>query len=376
MAAEKEPGMSKIFEAVQAMSGQGNCITIPAPYLDYFAGDPQAHLLGAILNQLVFWSGKASTQGGGWFYKAHDELASEIRGVTGEQVRKAVKKLITAHLNDVIFTAKRKVNGTPTMHYRVDGDALIGRLFPDSLETAILPNGNVNIDESKRQYRRMETAELPNPGNGNIAESYLYTDHYTEDHKQIIKPVGRPAAPADEQQAGSLKIDYQAVLAAYHEILPEMPKVIGLTDKRRTRLNGLWKKFDFNQDRWMAYLRFIAKNCRWMLEDRPDACTGKTWRKKNFDYLITEDCYLAVKEERANDLPKVAKVNHAERDDAFKRLIEQRGKPQNAVEELAKAAAGKAGLGRMNEVMARASWKGIWTEAVQQILNSEMQRSA
>ena len=27
-------------------------------------------------------------------------------------------------------------------------------------------------------------------------------------------------------------------------------------------------------------------------------------RRKNFDYLITERCYLAVKEERANDLPK------------------------------------------------------------------------
>jgi len=170
-------------------------------------------------------------------------------------------------------------------------------------------------------------------------------------------------------------MDYQAVLAGYHETLPEMPKVIGLTDKRRTRLNTLWKKFDFNQDRWMAYLRFIAKNCRWMLEDRPDASSGKTWRKKNFDYLITEDCYLAVKEERANDLPKVAKVNHAERDDAFKRLIEQRGKPLNAVEELAKTAASKAGLGRMNEVMARAAWKGIWSEAVQKAASNETQRS-
>jgi len=43
--------MSRIFEIVQAMSGQGNCITIPAPYLDFVFGDPQAHLLGAILNQ-------------------------------------------------------------------------------------------------------------------------------------------------------------------------------------------------------------------------------------------------------------------------------------------------------------------------------------
>ncbi|HCQ7561764.1 TPA: hypothetical protein OL799_005747, partial [Klebsiella pneumoniae] len=48
---------NQVFEIVQAMSGQGNCITIPGPYLDFFAGDRQQHLLAAILNQLVFWSG-------------------------------------------------------------------------------------------------------------------------------------------------------------------------------------------------------------------------------------------------------------------------------------------------------------------------------
>jgi hypothetical protein len=47
---------NQVFDIVQAMSGQGNCITIPGPYLDFFAGDRQQHLLAAILNQLVFWS--------------------------------------------------------------------------------------------------------------------------------------------------------------------------------------------------------------------------------------------------------------------------------------------------------------------------------
>jgi len=124
----------------------------------------------------------------------------------------------------------------------------------------------------------------------------------------------------------------------------------------------------------MAYLRFIAKNCRWMLEDRPDSNTGKTWRKKNFDYLITEDCYIAVKEERVNDLPKVAKVNHAMRDEAYKRLIQNPGKPQNKIEELAKNAAGS--LGRKPDAIARSLWNGIWNEAVQKASSIETQRSA
>ena len=136
---------NQVFEIVQAMSGQGNCITIPGPYLDFFAGDRQQHLLAAILNQLVFWSGKSSLDDG-WFYKEHAALAKEVRAKDGDVVRK---------------------------------------------ETAYKPNGNDAKTESKqvsesngigsqaeciRPKSRMETAHEPNPGIGSQAESYLYTD--------------------------------------------------------------------------------------------------------------------------------------------------------------------------------------------------------
>ncbi|ARZ01340.1 helix-turn-helix domain-containing protein [Yersinia ruckeri] len=190
------------------------------------------------------------------------------------------------------------------------------------------------------------------------------------------KTVGQPPMAADPQQVDKLKIDYPKVLEAYHSILPEMPGVLDMTADRQTKLRKLWKKFDFNQERWAAYLRYIAKHCRWMLEDRPNATAGTTWRRKNFDYLITEKCYIAVKEERANDLPKVARVDSAGRDEAFGRLVSQRRKPQNAVEELAIAAAKRAGLGRMNEVMARSAWKSIWAEAQTTASENELKELA
>ncbi|MCW2454648.1 UNVERIFIED_ORG: hypothetical protein M2414_002387 [Rahnella aquatilis] len=193
--------MSRIFEIVQAMSGQAGVITIPAVYLDFVFGDPQAHLLGAILNQLVFWSGKPSSQENGWFYKTHEELAAEIRGVKPDQVRKAVDKLITKYLPGIIQEAKRQVNGTVKKHYRVDGDALITKIFPpkpaSALGSAILPNGNGDIAEPERQISQMGTAELPT-GNGDIAEPILYTDHYSDQNKQIIKPSCPPATQPDE----------------------------------------------------------------------------------------------------------------------------------------------------------------------------------
>ncbi|WP_352487940.1 replication protein 15 [Citrobacter portucalensis] len=181
---------SRIFEIVQSMSGQGNSITIPCPYLDFFAGDQQAHLLAAILNQLVFWSGKSELSDG-WFYKSYESIAREIHAVTKDQVRKAINKLETQYLPDIIETTTRKVNGAPTRHYRIHGDALIARLFPPTLEVAELPHGNGEAATSEtaelphgngNTATSMEVAKLPH-GNGNTATSFLYTDLKTTDLK-------------------------------------------------------------------------------------------------------------------------------------------------------------------------------------------------
>lgn len=177
------------------------------------------------------------------------------------------------------------------------------------------------------------------------------------------KTVSQSPATDDRQQPDGSKIDYLTVLEAYHRILPEMPQVLDMTIERKIKLHQLWKKFDFNQDKWLNYLYYIAKKCRWMLQERPNTVTGTTWRRKNFDYLITEKCYLTVREGRANDLPNVAKVDIASRDDAFTRLVAQRREPRNAVEKLALAAANRIGLGRMNEVTGRITWKSIWVQA-------------
>lgn len=195
--------MSKVFEIVQALSGQGNCVTIPGPYLDLFAGDRQQHLLAAILNQLVFWSGKSSLDDG-WFYKEHAALAKEIRAKDGDVVRKAMFKITEGYLSGVIEEELRQVNGTPKKHYRVDQDELIARIFPQGansnkplkvLETAQEPNGYGLRAESKQvietnrngsqaecirpKSRILETAQEPNP----ISIQILKTDHYI----QIIK---------------------------------------------------------------------------------------------------------------------------------------------------------------------------------------------
>ena len=205
--------VSRIFEVMQAMSGQGNCITIPVPYIDFFAGDRQAHLLAAILNQLVFWSGKSHLHDG-WFYKAHEELAIEVRAISEDSIRRAMDRIIKEYLPDAIEQKLRQVGGTPKKHYRIKEEIFLSKIFPqlsdsaqapngngvnaesadlldsaqapngngvnaesaDLLDSAQTPNGNGVSAECIPRKHRMETALAPNPGNGVNAESILYTD--------------------------------------------------------------------------------------------------------------------------------------------------------------------------------------------------------
>ncbi|MFZ4835922.1 DNA replication protein [Rouxiella sp. Mn2063] len=101
------------------------------------------------------------------------------------------------------------------------------------------------------------------------------------------------------------------VIAAYHRILPECPSVRALSDKRRNQIRTFWAKAGkitrqldgapFSMAAWEAYLEYIALNCRWMLGARPDGKTGKTWRCKNIDYLLSDEVYLKVREGNSDD---------------------------------------------------------------------------
>ena len=105
---------------------------------------------------------------------------------------------------------------------------------------------------------------------------------------------------SSKQQAREV-MDYQAIVDSYHELLPAMPEIRDLTDSRKAKIRTFWKKFKFNPERWRQYLCYIAANCQWMSEDRPRA-GGGFWKRKNLDYLVTERCYLAVREGRSTDM--------------------------------------------------------------------------
>jgi len=102
------------------------------------------------------------------------------------------------------------------------------------------------------------------------------------------------------------RINNQQVVDVYHEILPMVPSVRVLAQKRKKNIKTFFNKRakelkkEFTIENFRMYLLYIKENCTWMLEDRYGN-DGKFHKVKDFDYFLTDDCYIKVKEDRHND---------------------------------------------------------------------------
>ncbi len=118
------------------------------------------------------------------------------------------------------------------------------------------------------------------------------------------------AAEKPEQKKPSLSCEQ--VVDVYHRVLPEAQSIRILTDKRRALIRTFWQKagkvtqqldgHKFTLSDWESYLSYIATNCRWMLENRPDQRTGRTWRRKALEYFLNVDVYAKTREGACDDL--------------------------------------------------------------------------
>ncbi|VFS33801.1 Uncharacterised protein [Enterobacter cancerogenus] len=114
------------------------------------------------------------------------------------------------------------------------------------------------------------------------------------------------ASAAEKQEQKKPSLSCEQVVEVYHRILPEAQSIRILTDKRRALIRTFWQKagrvtqqldgHKFTLSDWESYLSYIATNCRWMLENRPDQRTGRTWRRKSLEYFLNVDVYAKTRE--------------------------------------------------------------------------------
>ncbi|EIZ8938090.1 DNA replication protein [Salmonella enterica] len=123
----------------------------------------------------------------------------------------------------------------------------------------------------------------------------------------------RESASADKSQAEKKpKISCEEVFQALREELPEARGWKFIDDRRRNLIRTFWTKANkiarglddgkpLTIEGFRDYLKYIRENCRWMLEDRPDNRSGKTWRRKNFEAFLSDKLYLEVREGDRDD---------------------------------------------------------------------------
>ncbi|ELX5869128.1 DNA replication protein [Escherichia coli] len=163
-------------------------------------------------------------------------------------------------------------------------------------------------------YQKITTSKpaIPMPASNNVPADYqkITTD---KEYNNIISNTDVLESATADKKSDKKKppVSCQDVVDAYHEILPEAPRIRALNDKRKNQIRTFWRKagvitrqldgHGFTMQDWRNYLSYVGENCRWMFEERPNHQRGTVWHKKGFDFLLNDNTYLKVREGEHDD---------------------------------------------------------------------------
>lgn len=163
-------------------------------------------------------------------------------------------------------------------------------------------------------YQQITTSKpaIPMPVSNTVPADYqqITTD---KEYNNIISNTDVLESATADKKSDKKKppVSCQDVVDAYHEILPEAPRIRALNDKRKNQIRTFWRKagvitrqldgHGFTMHDWRNYLSYVGENCRWMFEERPNHQRGTVWHKKGFDFLLNDNTYLKVREGEHDD---------------------------------------------------------------------------
>jgi hypothetical protein len=119
--------------------------------------------------------------------------------------------------------------------------------------------------------------------------------HQQQRIKQLESLLGRIHKATDQfytQQKEDKKPDpvpYQEIVDLYHKVLPDLPKVVKLTDKRKRAIRNRWHRDLETRTDWALYFKDAARKP--FLFGRND----RGW-VANFDFLLREQTITFMQE--------------------------------------------------------------------------------
>lgn len=108
------------------------------------------------------------------------------------------------------------------------------------------------------------------------------------------------------------RLSCEEVWNTLRECVPDARGWNAITPKRRQLIQKFWreakpiaKQFGdaepFGMTAFRQYLNYLHTSCRWMFESRPDQKTGKTWQKRNYEFILNSELYAQVREGDRDD---------------------------------------------------------------------------
>lgn len=232
--------------------------------------------------------------GRGQMMRSRPKLSEET-GISDNKIRALLRSFVSKEMISIDAKSK-KISIITVLKY----DEYQGKNCPEDVRELSDEMPAVSSLESGTCPEDVRLLSLYNNTNNNTSKDVFggLSDESHDDQSIKIKSKKSPPIP------------YQAIIDAYHEILPKMAKIQVVRGARKNNIRSFWQKCNseymnkhgkpFTLDNWRGYLGYIASNCKWMMEQRPNG-SGGYWAAKNLDYLITDKCYVSVKEDRAND---------------------------------------------------------------------------
>ena len=120
-------------------------------------------------------------------------------------------------------------------------------------------------------------------------------------------------APAEEKQAEKAnRLSCEEVWNALKECVPDARGWNAITPKCRQLIQKCWREVrpiakqlgdtePFGMPAFRQYLNYLHTSCRWMFESRSDQKTGKTWQKRNYEFILNSELYAQVREGDRDD---------------------------------------------------------------------------
>jgi len=173
----------QVFSFISSVIGQKNIIPVPVEFV-HFIGD---YNTAALLNQIIYWTDRTKDPEG-WFYKSyanwHEELA-----LSKYQVNRAAGVLKSMKL---IETQVKKVNGDPTLHYRLDTDVFIN-LFGKHLQERNKNNNQLQSTVSQEtSLTKVKELNLPK---SNFLTNIIITETTSKNTTETKPAPSSPTLP-------------------------------------------------------------------------------------------------------------------------------------------------------------------------------------